>query len=350
MEFSGFTLMMTDDCNFNCSYCYQIKEQKYLDVTTAIKAIDFFFPFFVEDCFVSFYGGEPLLAFDQIREIVGYIQDKNQKKRIRYSINTNGSLINDEVLQFLNENKFTLMLSFDGYAQEDFRQKGSFTPLVSCLEKILGCSDISLATNSVFTPESVGYLSRSTRFIVELGVPSAMLSFSNLQPWDTSALFQLKKEMGSVREFILSFYRKTGTMPLTNFRKTTNNRVFSCYAGKDRMALATDGLLWGCCHFPDCYRRKGKPKEYLKYCFGSLNSFIENHETVYPEIIANYSNLNMGYFFTSKTFCMLCEDMEECVVCPMDAAMASPTTGKIPDWTCKIRKILRQEKVFFYEE
>ena len=44
MKISSLTLLVTDDCNFNCSYCYKTKSKKYMDYSTAEKALIFFYP------------------------------------------------------------------------------------------------------------------------------------------------------------------------------------------------------------------------------------------------------------------------------------------------------------------
>jgi sulfatase maturation enzyme AslB (radical SAM superfamily) len=342
---------MTDDCNFNCTYCYQKKGKKYLDVITAKKAVDFFFPFLTRESSINFYGGEPRLAFAGIKDIVNHIQTKNmdKKKTIHYSISTNGSLINDEVLEFLNKNKFSVLLSFDGLAQEISKKKGSFAHSVSVMEKLIASPDIVLETNSVFTAETVGFLSRSAGFIIERGVPTANLSFSSILPWDRSALLRLRAELTLLRKLCLSFYRETGAIPVANFRKSSSQRIFGCYAGKDRMDLSPDGDLWGCCLFFDYFKDKKDSRASLKYCFGSLESFMENHERVYPEILENYSDLRLEFFFTPHHLCALCDERMDCVVCPVDAALGSSFIGKIPDWVCRIRRISREEKNYFLE-
>lgn len=323
---------MTDDCNLDCSYCYQKKGETYLDIITAKNAVDFFYPFFSLDCFINFYGGEPLLAFEKIKEIIDYIKAKNSgsKKTLQYSITTNGSLLNNDILQFLSKYKFSILLSFNDSE--------------SSMQKLLECPDIELETNSVFTAETVGNLSRSIKFIIKSGAPIVNISFSSLLPWSRSALYQLRKELVSLREFCLFFYRKTAAIPVTNFKENSSQRVFGCYAGKDRMDLSPDGRLWGCCLFSDYFNKTKKTKEHLKFCFGSLESFINNHERIYPEILKNYSNLQMNYFYSSQNVCMLCDEMKECVVCPIDAALGGQIIGKIPDWVCQIRRILMEEK------
>jgi len=352
MKLSHFTFVMTDDCNFNCTYCYQKKGKKYLDVNTAKKAIDFFFPFLAREISINFYGGEPLLAFTGIKDIVNHIQAKNRngKKTIHYSISTNGSLLDDEVLQFLNRNKFSVLLSFDGFAQEISKKKGSFAHSVSVMEKLIASPDIVPETNSVFTAETVGYLSRSAGFIMERGVPTVNLSFSSVLPWDKSALLRLREELTSLRKLCLSFYRETGTIPVANFRKSSSQRVFGCYAGKDRMDLSPDGELWGCCLFFDYFKDTKDSRAHLKYSFGSLESFIENHEQVYLEILENYSDLRMEFFFTPHHLCAQCDEMMDCAVCPVDAALGSSFIGKIPEWVCRIRRISREERNCFHED
>lgn len=323
-----------------------------MDVSTAKNAVDYFFSYLIRDCFINFYGGEPLLAFEQMREVTNYVQSKNkgQKKHIQYSISTNGSLINDDVLQFLSRNKFSVLLSFDGLAQEVARKKGSFSHIVSVIEKLRGCPDIELVTNSVFTAETVSHLFKSIPFIIESGVPNANLSFSLLPPWDKASLSRLKRELSLLREYSLSFYKKSGTIPIANFRKNTRKAAFGCYAGKDRMTLSPEGNLWGCFQFYDFFKSNENAKGKLEYCFGSLDSFMENHEKVYPDILANYSDLRMENFFTSKKLCMLCEELEDCVVCPIDTALGDSIIGKVPDWVCRIRRIIREEKQLFLKD
>ena len=352
MEFSGFTFMVTEDCNFNCSYCYQIKGKKSIDLTTVENAVDFFFSFLTEECYINFYGGEPLLAFDQIKHAVSTIQEKNKrlKKHVQYSMTTNGSLIDQDVLKFLNQHKFLLLLSFDGLAQDVSKKSGSFDHIVSVIKDIQKYPDIDLETNSVFTPATVGYLSRSIQFITELGVPNIDLSLDKINPWDSSSLSQLEKELRVLREFLISSYENTESIPLVDFRQKPKKDIFCCFAGKDRMAITPDGELWGCCLFPDFFKGKDETADHEKYCFGSLDSFIKNYETVYPEILSNFSTLRTDHFFTQETSCILCDELEECGVCPLDTAFSGTITKKIPSWICEIKKIFRKEKSLLWKE
>ena len=352
MKFSSFTFSMTTDCNYECLYCYQKKAKDYLEVDTAKKAIDFFSPYMLPDCSINFYGGEPLLAFDRMKETVAYLKNKSDEteKQFEYSITTNGSLIDEDVLRFLDENQFTVLLSFDGLAQEMERKKGSFAPLVSVMQKILRCSSAAIETNSVFTKRTVPYLSESIRFIVESGVPSVNLSVSSLSSWDDYSLEKLEEEMSNLRKYCVSFYRKTGNIPVVEFRPSPKPCIFGCLAGKDRMALSPDGKLWGCCLFLDYFNSRKDTRNFMKYCFGSLSSFVKNHERIYPSYLDNYAYLGMDHFSTPEGFCALCDELEDCAVCPVETLFAGSIMRKIPSWICQIRKITRKEKRQFLKE
>lgn len=352
MEFSYFTVVLTDECNFNCSYCYQKRGNSYLDSTVLEKSLHFFLPYLAEECFVDFTGGEPLLAFNQIERAVNHLKNKNKtlNKKIKFTITTNGSLINQDILKFLNQHKFFMILSFDGLAQDISRKKGSSKQIIRTIKTILKNCDIVLEINSVFTPESVGYFAKSMESLIDLGVSSISFALNHIPQWDLPSLLLLEKELESVRDFALLFYNKTGTIPFKNLRKRYRRKIFTCTAGEKRMALAADGKLWGCYLFPDHFKGKEETQEYLKYCFGDMDSFIDNHERIYAEVIANYSNLRMDKFYTDDQACSQCLDLRECRVCPLVAAFSSSIIGKIPGWTCKIKEIFRKERELFWKE
>lgn len=343
---------MTYDCDFQCTYCYQKKGKEYLDNTSLKKSLDFFFPYFSSESHLNFYGGEPLLAFDQIQEAVGYVHEKNRtyKKNIRFSLTTNGSRLDENMLAFLDRHRFSVLLSFDGLAQEVCRKKGSFEHLVKLLKKIQKFPGIDLETNSVFTCETFEYLAESARFLIESGVSDVDISLSTLPPWDESSLNRLKEQFAILRVYLLDYYKKNKDIPVAAFRESPGKKVFGCSAGRDRMALSPDGRLWGCCFFADFCRDKPEREERLRFCFGNLEDFIEDHERIYPQVLPHYDLLRMDHFSTPQEFCMMCPYVKDCAVCPLDAALGSSVVGVIPAWICRMNKIILEEKILFLGE
>ncbi|MCP5053682.1 MAG: 4Fe-4S cluster-binding domain-containing protein, partial [bacterium] len=70
MKLSQLAFIVTDACNFHCTYCPQQKESTYMKPSTIDKALPFFYPYLDKDAVVTFFGGEPLLAFDTIKYAV----------------------------------------------------------------------------------------------------------------------------------------------------------------------------------------------------------------------------------------------------------------------------------------
>jgi sulfatase maturation enzyme AslB (radical SAM superfamily) len=309
-------------------------------------------PRLTEEYYLNFYGGEPLLSFKLIRQVVSFLKDnaKKQNQTAHYSLTTNGILLTDEIIQFLDEHKFSVELSFDGLAQDVSRQKGSGKKLVPIIKELSNQPNIDLEINSVFSPDTVGYLSDSIQYIMDLGIPDIRCSISTTESWNPIALRKLESEMSRLRESVVEHYNKKGNIPVIHFRERQRKGIFHCAAGKDRLAISPDGGIWGCFLFPDYFKGKENTPEYSKFFFGNLGDFIENHGYIYPRISSNYAELRMENFRTSKTECFLCKEYKNCAVCPINAALSGASLGQIPDHICAIQKIVIREKENFRKE
>jgi len=316
---------------------------------TAEKALIFFWPFLSSRYYLNFYGGEPLLRFDFIRDIVAFLEKRNKRlrKRARYSITTNGSLLREEVIRFLDTHRFSVVLSFDGLAQDIQRKKGSFKEIVSHVSELLSRPSIGFETNSVFHPGTVNYLSESMRFIIDLGVKDINFSLSLLKPWGSRALSKLEAEMEKLGKILLSHYKKEHTIPVADFREDRNRGIFYCAAGRNRLALTTDGGIWGCDLFADYFMGKENRPEAGGYYFGDLNAFSEDYRKIYRLVSSNYARLSQDNFSTPAQKCLFCEDIESCFMCPVNAAFSSGRLGEIPRFACEILRIKIKAKTMF---
>ena len=122
--------IITEDCNFRCTYCvysgkykgqrtHSKKRLTFEQISKAIQTVSKYFK--NNTIIIGFYGGEPLIEFNTIRKTVNYINELNKtvshtlyKKNIEYVITTNGSLLDNEKIQYLKENNFKVLISFDG--------------------------------------------------------------------------------------------------------------------------------------------------------------------------------------------------------------------------------------------
>lgn len=121
----GICLQVTQSCNFRCKYCvyaetdlYDVRSHssKKMSWNTAKKAIDFLINH-SQDSYninVAFYGGEPLLEFDLIKRCMEYLSTNSGGKSVTFTMTTNGSLLNEKVINEFLKYKTKIAVSLDG--------------------------------------------------------------------------------------------------------------------------------------------------------------------------------------------------------------------------------------------
>jgi len=132
------TLNITEQCNFRCKYCifsgiYKEPTRKHsskkMSFSTARKAIDFIINKSLDPCRinkenkieVTFYGGEPLLEINLIKKIISYAREREKKDGsygFAFRSNTNGYLLNEEIIDYLVAQDISIDISLDGPKQE----------------------------------------------------------------------------------------------------------------------------------------------------------------------------------------------------------------------------------------
>ena len=121
-------LHIAHDCNLACRYCFA-EEGEYhgrraiMSLEVGKKALDFLVKNsgFRQNLEVDFFGGEPLLNWEVVKQLVAYGRELEQKtanslapKKFRFTITTNGVLLNDEIMDFCNREMHNVVLSIDG--------------------------------------------------------------------------------------------------------------------------------------------------------------------------------------------------------------------------------------------
>jgi len=123
-DLQQMSLGVTTQCNMRCSYCVysgefdgnRVHADGAMSRDVALKAADYFLNHVAHDDkpkYFTFYGGEPLLEFDLIKEVINYINSKIRQK-VYFSITTNGTLLGKGNIPFLIDNDVFLMVSLDG--------------------------------------------------------------------------------------------------------------------------------------------------------------------------------------------------------------------------------------------
>ncbi len=117
------TLEITQNCNFKCRYCSFANQNaershsaSHMSKEIIQKAIDLYKQSSIDfpSVSISFYGGEPLLAFSQIKYAMEYAEKSFFSKPIKYYMTTNAALLSGEVVDFLVNKNVDLLISYDG--------------------------------------------------------------------------------------------------------------------------------------------------------------------------------------------------------------------------------------------
>ena len=145
-------LHVAHDCNLRCSYCFAStgdfgEGRKLLDADTGKKAIDFLLTQSKgrKNLELDFFGVEPLMNFGVVKEIVAYARSKEKEyhKNFRFTITTNGMLLNDDIIDYINREMSNVVLSIDGRKEVNDRVRvrcdgtGSYDKIVPNYQKLV---------------------------------------------------------------------------------------------------------------------------------------------------------------------------------------------------------------------
>lgn len=151
-KISMLTLQVTQKCNLRCRYCvfsggYENRghSNRSMDFKTAKKGIDFLIGHSAENNRISlgFYGGEPLLEFDLIRKCIEYSEEKAEGKEIQFTLTTNGTILEEKMIEYFEKHDMSLVISLDGPSEIHNKNRrfsldnrGSFEVMMDRLGKI----------------------------------------------------------------------------------------------------------------------------------------------------------------------------------------------------------------------
>lgn len=174
-------LHLTERCNLACSYCYLGHPTQPREMTPEVgrRAISFYLDHLsdgLDTVTISFFGGEPLLKFPLMEELVPYALEEcaRRDRKVRFSITTNGTAIRPKIARFLNDYRFTTVISWDGdfKTQDSFRllfnNHGSSELMNRATPHIQSLSEVGV--RMTWTQLTLPLLAANVRYFVDLGI------------------------------------------------------------------------------------------------------------------------------------------------------------------------------------
>ena len=173
----SLSMIVTDSCNLDCSYCYEKKSERkkgVMNISVAKEVITYYTD--RDDGFdkvsIEFFGGEPLLAFSLIKEIVEWFFSRSWKKKVFFALVTNGTILTEEMKEWFLKHKKHMTVSFtiDGCKKaHDINRCNSYDKVKSNLPFFLENWPTQPSKMSI-NEKTIPYIAESVIHLEELGI------------------------------------------------------------------------------------------------------------------------------------------------------------------------------------
>ncbi|MDY5935147.1 MAG: thioether cross-link-forming SCIFF peptide maturase [Oscillospiraceae bacterium] len=268
-------LHIAHDCNLACRYCFA-EEGEYhgrralMSYEVGKKALDFLIANSGSrrNLEVDFFGGEPLMNWQVVKDLVAYgrEQEKLHDKHFRFTLTTNGVLLNDEVQEFVNKEMDNVVLSLDGRKEVNDRMrpfrngKGSYDLIVPKFQKLAESrNQEKYYIRGTFTRENLDF-SNDVMHYVDLGFKQ--ISIEPVVGEDTdpyaireSDLPQIFEEYDKLAKMIIDYEKKGNGFNFFHFMidleggPCVSKRLSGCGSGTEYLAVTPWGDLYPCHQF-----------------------------------------------------------------------------------------------------
>ena len=269
-------LHVAHDCNLRCKYCFAStgdfgQGRKIMPPEIAKKAIDFVIARsgVRHNIEVDFFGGEPLMAWDTVTQTVDYARslEKKYNKKFRFTITTNGLLLDEDKRKYINENMDNCVLSLDGRREvnDEFRKTvagtGSYDTIVPKFKALVDERDPNLDyyARGTFTSHNLDF-AEDVLSIADAGFDRLSVEPVTADPgcgYDLTEddLPKIEAEYDRLTDIMLE--RKKEGKPFTFFHFMVDleqgpcvvKRLRGCGAGYEYVAVTPDGDIYPCHQF-----------------------------------------------------------------------------------------------------
>ncbi len=268
-------LHIAHTCNLNCSYCFASQgkyhgDRAVMSFELGKRALDFL----IENSGsrrnleVDFFGGEPLMNFQVVKDLVAYARsiEKEKGKNFRFTLTTNGMLIDDDVIEFANKECHNVVLSLDGRKEihdrfrVDYAGHGSFDRIVPKFQKLVESrGGKGYYMRGTFTHANPDFL-KDIQVMLDLGFNELSMEPVVCAPGDPAELTEAD------RAIVMDQYEKLAMLmlekdkegkPFTFYHYMIDltggpciyKRISGCGSGTEYMAVTPWGDLYPCHQF-----------------------------------------------------------------------------------------------------
>lgn len=294
---SKCTIDITENCNLRCGYCFTYFNSKYkrkdLSYEQGIKIIDWLFKDEVsqsDNIDINWWGGEPLFKFDMMKKLTDYALEKasKEKKQLTIGGTSNGTLMNKEVVDWMNKYRSYFMISIDG--PKDIQDSNRPCAVKGCsswdmIEKNLPyiMEQIPFLNSRMSpTPQHIHRMAETFRlFYDKYHILTQMYSPVCELEWTKEKLNIAEDQLKQICDMIVEkrlqgkeFNVKHLDDAVTNIEMKRSRAEFPCGAGRFYVGISTEGIIYPCHRFNKYDGRDWREKAYI----GNIDDGIINKE------------------------------------------------------------------------
>jgi len=275
-------LHVAHDCNMRCVYCFAdaggfAGNRSLMPLETGKRAIDFLLEKSGarRNLEVDFFGGEPLMNFDVVKELVLYGREREKEygKSIRFTLTTNGLLLDEEKTGFINDHMDNVILSIDGRPEVNDRMRkttsgeGTYALMIDNLKTFVEARKANIKNGNsslyyirgTYTAFNKDF-AEDVRHLAELGFENISVEpavTSSDRPWALTEedLPELFAEYDRLADFVLESEKAGSPISFFHFKVDLEQgpciykRVSGCGAGTSYVAVTPEGDIYPCHQF-----------------------------------------------------------------------------------------------------
>ncbi|MEE0107026.1 MAG: thioether cross-link-forming SCIFF peptide maturase [Lachnospiraceae bacterium] len=268
-------LHIAHDCNLACQYCFAEEgeyhgKRELMSYEVGKKALDFLVANSGNrrNLEVDFFGGEPLMNFQVVKDLVAYGRslEKEHDKNFRFTLTTNGVLLDDDIMEFANKEMGNVVLSIDGRKEVHDRMRpfrkgaGSYDLIVPKFQKFAESRhQDKYYVRGTFTHNNLDF-SKDVLHLADLGFKQISVEPVVAQDTDSYAIREedLPQLMEEYENLALEMVRRHGTEEDFNFfhfmidlegGPCVAKRLSGCGSGTEYLAVTPTGELYPCHQF-----------------------------------------------------------------------------------------------------
>lgn len=277
------TLHLTRACNLRCSYCYSPPQADAgMTFETGCHALRLGARLTAGSCGIVFFGGEPLLRQDLIRELVAEARAMHQRGEgsFHFKLTTNGLLLDDDFLRFALDEDILIAMSLDGVAAAHDRHRRlsdggpSFDRLLPKLRMLLAARPYA-SVLMVVNPDTAAHLVDSVTMLLDEGCRYLVVSLNYAGNWDEESFAELTRQYERLADLYIEWTRAGRKFYLSPFEVKLSSHIQGdevckehCELGVRQISVDPQGYLFPCVQFTAAGSNSG-------WCIGDVQSGID---------------------------------------------------------------------------